>query len=271
MSTAACSLFFRQNGFRREDGVWYAGLQTPDSDNGQMYHSLRTEEGWLYADEIVKDLPDIDRSDPHAPQWEIRKRSLKRLIGYLSLHAPGSTLLDLGCGNGWMANGFARAGFSVCALDLNDHELQQGARVFEKTSDIEWLSGNIFGNILPLRYFKTIVLASSAQYFPDLRSLIARLSSLLTDDGEIHIIDTPFYSPKHRGEAVERSRQYYAKIGFPAFTSRYHHHTFDEIADYRPEIRVRTNAILNLCRKLAGHQAIPFPWIIVRPSCSSAR
>lgn len=269
MSVLSCPQHLEQKGFKQENGVWYAVRQTRNSEKEQMYLSLRAKEGWLYPDDVVAHLPDIDQRDPHAPQWKIRNQSFDRLVQHISQNASGSPLLDLGCGNGWMAGGFARAGFPVCAVDMNKFELRQAARVFGKATNIQWIYGNIFDNIFPHHYFGTIVLASSAQYFPDLRALLARLCLLLAEQGEIHIIDTQFYERRNQRDATERSERYYTGIGFPAFASEYYHHTYDELKDCHYEIQQRRHPLMHVLKKLAGQSDSPFPWIIIRNPCSS--
>ena len=65
------------------------------------------------------DRSTIAQSNPHSGQWLVRKNTVHRLMKYFLVKHQGSTILDVGCGNGWMANGFAKRGFQVCAIDLN--------------------------------------------------------------------------------------------------------------------------------------------------------
>jgi 2-polyprenyl-3-methyl-5-hydroxy-6-metoxy-1,4-benzoquinol methylase len=149
--------YFQEKGYICEDNLWLA--QSPDENSSMeaMYHALRNKEGWIYPDTIVEQLPFMAKSDPHYAQWQVRKNSFRKLTHYLMTHHPGCTLLDLGCGNGWMDNGLAEKGFQVCAVDLNYFELQQAARIFRETTNAVWLYGNILSDIIPHEDRKSVV------------------------------------------------------------------------------------------------------------------
>ncbi len=69
------------------------------------------------------------------------------------------------------------------------------------------------------------MVASVIQYFPDLPALIRGLRKLLTKRGEVHIIDSPLYGEQGLAAARERTRAYYAGLGFPEMGEQYFHHT----------------------------------------------
>jgi hypothetical protein len=95
------------------------------------------------------------------------------------------------------------------------------------------------------------------QYFPDLPALIRALRPLLASGGEIHILDSPFYSPEAVPAARERTRRYYAELGFPLMASHYHHHSFAGLDPY-------TFDCLYDPSSAAAHSGdSPFPWIRV--------
>src|SRR6476661_319224 len=45
------------------------------------YQAIRTREGWERSAEYYLRLPDVPASDPTAPVWRIRRRSLEALRG----------------------------------------------------------------------------------------------------------------------------------------------------------------------------------------------
>jgi SAM-dependent methyltransferase len=56
--------------------------------------------------------------------------------------APGSRLIDIGCGNGFYAHAFAAAGLRVTAVDLSDAAIAH-ARA-EYGDSVEWIAGDAF-------------------------------------------------------------------------------------------------------------------------------
>ena len=110
--------------------------------------------------------------------------------------------------------------------------------------------------------FDAILLASAIQYFPDLPMLLNTLFRYLMPHGEIHIIDSPIYTSDEIPNAIQRSRQYYASLGFPEMAEKYFHHCvtdlglFDAQWLYRPRSR-------GLRQRLLRSVDSPFPWLVV--------
>ena len=258
--------YFQEKRYIREDNLWLA--QSPESNSSieGMYHALRENEGWIYPDTIVEQLPIIGKRDPHFAQWQVRKNSFHRLVQYLIAHHPGSAILDVGCGNGWMAHGLAKEGFHVCAVDLNYFELQQAARIFRETTNAIWLYGNILSGVVPDDSMDCAIMASSLQYFADISPLMKSLFRIVRDAGEIHIIDTPFYASSEKENAAQRSRTYFASIGHPHFADHYYHRTYDELRSYSFRVHYHPNQVMNKLRNIFRQGGSPFPWIVIQKS-----
>ena len=258
--------YFQEKGYVCENNLWLA--QSPDENSSieTMYHALRDKEGWIYPDTIVEQLPFMAKSDPHSAQWQIRKNTFHRFAHYLITQHPGCTLLDVGCGNGWMVHGLAKEGFQVCAVDLNYFELQQAARIFRETTNAVWLYGNILSDIIPYDSMDCVVMASSLQYFADITELMKSLFRIVRKDGEIHIIDTPFYSACGKDKAAQRSRKHFASIGYPNFADHYYHRTYDELRSYSFRVQYQPNRVMNKVWKIFGQGGSPFPWIVIQKS-----
>src|SRR3989304_6573693 len=183
-----------------------------DSD---IYLRVREKEGRLYSDGVGGPPPDPPRAHPLRTEWRARATSAARLCAYLAQSRP-LTILELGCGNGWLANRLARLqSCRVVGVDLNHFELSQAARVFAGHHRLMLLKADIFQAPFCERSFDTIIIASAIQYFPDLPMLIQRLTPLLSERGEIHILDSPLYPPSEVAEARARTQAYYAALGFP--------------------------------------------------------
>lgn len=226
-----------------------------------LYLEVRRREGRVLPDEVLKTLPDIAPSSPYAGEWKLRARSLNRLKNHLP---EGSNLqiLDLGCGNGWMANRLAENPlWNVWAVDLNQEELEQGARLFGR-KNLKFVYAEVLQDVLPKNHFDVILLAASVQYFPDLSGLLAVLRKLLKTRGEIHILDAPFYKNEAAKSAAQhRTLAYYTKVGVPEMAEYYHHHLRSEseklgATDQNKSLKIK---LLQKIKWLA-----PFPWLVFK-------
>ena len=228
------------------------------------YLQVRQREGRILSDEMVLGLPDVAPSGADAQEWRWRRRSLARLEEYLTQKFAEKTcrILDLGCGNGWMANRLAESrNRDVWAVDLNEPELAQGARLFGR-DNLRFVYADVLADVLPPQHFDAVVMAASVQYFPDLPELFRALCKTLKPGGEIHFLDSHFYKNEAlRADAQQRTRKYYAELGFPEMAAFYHHHRWDEVAGLGGQHLNRSLAtrFLQKIKWLA-----PFAWVRVR-------
>lgn len=231
-----------------------------------LYLKVREKEGRIYPDSVVIHLPDVEGAHPLYREWQIRGVSLNKLMTALTQKQKPMTILDLGCGNGWIANRLAQIPqCRVYAVDLNQLELEQGARVFSETASLHFVYGNIFDNIFHPGCFDLILLASAIQYFPDPGALLSLLTNLLRDGGEIHIIDSPFYTEKSTTAARQRSINYFQELGHPGMVDHYHHHRLSELAGFNYEMKYNPKSyFLGFQRRFFKKIISPFPWIVIR-------
>jgi SAM-dependent methyltransferase len=224
----------------------------PDTD---IYLQVRRKEGRIFSDDIVRQLPDLPADHVFCHEWKVRAASAGRMLGYLEgLNRP-LTILDLGCGNGWLTHRVAQTGESrVIGLDRNRLELEQAARVFGSGSRLLWAESNILSAPFAQASFDIILVAAAIQYFPDLRRLILALRALLAPGGEIHLLDSPLYAPEALAAARERSRQYYENLGIPRMAEFYHHHPVTDLDAFNPVFLYRP-----------ARDDSPFPWIRLQP------
>ena len=230
----------------------------------ELYLRVREREGRLYSDDIVARLPLIPAGHRFAAEWRARAKSASRLTRYLSARPRPLSIIELGCGNGWLSNLLSKAGHSVVGMDQNRHELKQAARVFQINSQLSFFEADIFSAPLILAYFDVIILASVLQYFQDITGLISVLSKYLKPQGEIHILDTPFYLDNELDAATLRSRQYYTALGFPEMTDHYFHHGASDLQFLHPRILYQPRASTLRLKQLLGHDDSPFPWVMIK-------
>jgi 2-polyprenyl-3-methyl-5-hydroxy-6-metoxy-1,4-benzoquinol methylase len=223
----------------------------------EQYIALRQKEYRIPDDDTLSKLPDVPADHPHARAWKMRKKGLYALLRQMRILLPeGAQLLDIGCGNGWMANRIAEAGFQVTAIDVNLPELKQAHRVFARPG-LRFAFADLF-TWTPKESFDGALLASSIQYFEHPKSLFDHLFSTHQMLRTIFISDSPFYATDKKEAAAQRSREYYANLGYPEMAANYHHHSLTDLG-YPYQILVKPQSAM--VRRLIGGS--PFSIIAV--------
>lgn len=230
-------------------------------DFEKLYIRLREKEGRIYTDEEVAQLPAIAAAHPHYKEWQIREESSDKIIDYLKKRKQSTDILEPGCGNGWFSHRLSTIpGSKVIGTDINFTEIQQAARVFHDIPNLHFIYGYAESGIFEDRQFDSIVFAASIQYFPSLKGIINSSLKLLKPNGEIHIIDSHFYSLAELGAAKQRSLLYYQAAGFPELADWYFHHNLDDLDGYNYSVLYDPESLFN--RFLRNKH--PFPWICIQ-------
>jgi ubiquinone/menaquinone biosynthesis C-methylase UbiE len=225
----------------------------------QLYLAVRQQEKRIYTDEQLKNLPDIAPAHPYYNEWLIRKQSSDRLIDYLKKNKKKHLkILEVGCGNGWLSAALSsQLNARVTGIDNNRVEITQAKRVFANRN-IDFIYSSFNDDTFSDEKFDVIIFAASLQYFPSLITILKQSLAILNRGGEIHIIDSHFYKPTSTDKAEERSRQYYAGLGFPEMNKHYFHHSVSEFWGFKYNILFNPDSLLNRLLKKG-----PFYWIVV--------
>ncbi len=231
--------------------------QTLKPDFEDLYIAVRQQEKRVYTDEQLQLLPDIDHL--YYDEWKIRKRSSERLMAYLEKKRKHLKILEVGCGNGWLSAKLSNiSGTRVTGLDINEIEIEQAKRVFKK-DNLDFIYDSFTDNTFENEKFDVIVFAASVQYFPSVINVLKQALAILRYGGEVHIIDTPFYTPFETEKANERSYRYYAALGFPEMAAHYFHHSISEFWGFKYEILFNPSNPFNRLFKKD-----PFYWVTIR-------
>jgi SAM-dependent methyltransferase len=210
--------------FTRIGDNFFVQKELASTDFEKEYIAIRAKENRLYSDEIVSVLPEYSGHPALEREWLARKSSTQKLLRYLDDKKPWRNFLELGCGNGWLSHQLVKTDSrEVTSLDINRKELEQAARVFKHAENITFVYADIFTAPLGRGAFDCIVLGSCIQYFRDAPSLLNRLLDLLSENGEIHILDSPLYNNEDMPGAQARSREYF-RVQHPEMESFYFHH-----------------------------------------------
>ena len=252
---------FLYSSFDYESGLFIQRENSIDRKFEKQYLLLREKENRIYTNETLRQLPFVQNNHPLKKEWAIRKESCKRLTNHLKTNKNINRLLEVGCGNGWLSNQLAKLYFEVCGIDVNEAELLQGAKVFNLHPKPAFLFADIFTAPFPKLFFDSIILPGSIQYFSNLPALINRLLEILTEKGEIHIIDSPIYRASEVAAAKQRTSTYYSHMGFPEMSQYYFHHTWDELAPYKTELLHDPASMVSKIKMILRIPSSPFPWI----------
>ena len=232
--------------------------RTTKTDFEELYLAVRQKEKRIYTDDQLRALPDIDPLHIHASEWKIRKRSCLRLLFYLFKKNMSLRILEIGCGNGWLSSKLSGIpGSLVTGLDINEVEINQACRVFDK-DNLDFVYDTFNEDTFPGVKFDVIVFAASLQYFPSAKEIMELSLSQLNAGGEVHIMDTHFYKPEEINKAYARTRNYYNSLGYPQMAEQYFHHSIDELSGLKHHILLNPDSILNLLGKKG-----PFHWITI--------
>lgn len=228
-----------------------------------LYHAVREAEGRIHSLELLSSLPLVPADHPHVQEWRIRAESARGLAGYLKTRGCKS-ILELGCGNGWLSNYLAQhLDASVWGLDQNLPELEMAVQVFGDQPNLQFAFGDVLDPQFPNQRYDQIVLASCIQYFSDKGQLFRVLLDLLIPGGQIHLIDSPVYALDDLPKAQARSHSYYAELGFPEMADHYHPCAWSELALFQPQYRYRPSRLQRYLARLSGKAFRPFPWLVL--------
>jgi len=233
-----------------------------NSDNFETaYIRLRNWEKRMYSDEEVAQLPVIAPTHPYYEEWLVRRESSKKLIDYLKKRNQRTDMLEVGCGNGWLSSKLAGIKRSnVVGVDINNEELEQAKRVFSHISNLQFYHSDINGLENEMK-FDIIIFAAAIQYFKSLKKIITTSLNYLNEGGEIHVIDSPFYTLSQLAAAKERTLLYYQHAGFPEMANWYYHQNLDDLENYNCSVLYNPNSLFNKFLRTKN----PFYWISIKP------
>jgi ubiquinone/menaquinone biosynthesis C-methylase UbiE len=196
----------------------------------KIYIALRTKESRLYTDAAVSKLPEVNHDHIHYKEWKVRQNSCKVLIKYIRKKKRPLHILEVGCGNGWLANKISEvSNVHVTGLDINTVELAQAARVFMRRSNLQLIHGDLRSGTLAGNEYDLVIFAASLQYFPSAADIIRCAQALLREDGEVILMDTIFYTEDQLPAARKRTAAYFEGIGFPQMSAWYFHHSLHSL------------------------------------------
>ncbi|HUZ61627.1 MAG TPA: class I SAM-dependent methyltransferase [Hanamia sp.] len=249
------------NNLRIINGLLFQKNSSGINEFEKLYISLRKKEGRIFNEKEIGRLPDVDSSHPHYKEWKIRKNSCNHLLKYIKKQGHICSILEVGCGNGWLtAQLSAVTTGEVIGIDINSAELNLAKKVFRQKHNLSFLTGDICTGILADKKFDLIVFAASIQYFKSLKEIIKIALQYLTLQGEIHILDSHFYTQSEILPASKRTKKYFSQLGFPCMSQFYFHHSLHELKSFNYTFLFNPRSWIN---KLLFRKK-PFYWIVIK-------
>ena len=153
----------------------------------------------------------IDFFDRCAPSWDAEMIKNDAVIGKILDNAEvgsGMTVLDVACGTGVMFPYYLQRGVAqVTGIDIAPEMARIAAGKFAAQPKVRALCGDVEEAVFEEK-FDRIVVYNAFPHFPDPRRLIARLSSLLKEDGRLtiaHGMSREAIDGHHQGSASKVS------------------------------------------------------------------
>jgi 2-polyprenyl-3-methyl-5-hydroxy-6-metoxy-1,4-benzoquinol methylase len=132
----------------------------------------------------------------------IRQEQLDSMFRFL--FKQGGTLLDIGCGSGWLSIKFAQTGMQVTGLDVSRESLakaQYNAVQASVTSYIKFMHVDL-RNFSPQNLGQTFdsIVSYAVLFFlqDNLEDILLKLKSVLKDDGILYLYEPICYRPEER-------------------------------------------------------------------------
>ncbi len=239
------------------NGVYY--LTSIVASFSEVYTLVREKEGRVLTDQEAKRLSYSLNKNKNNQEWQLRHKSTGRFISYLKSKEEVLSVLDIGSGNGWFTNLISKISKknTIIGIDINVLELEQAARVFT-SENLEFVYGDLFQITKSFEMqFDIITLNACVQYFSSFERLLLKLQSFLKPEGEIHILDSPFYKPLEIEAAKKRTQDYYKIMDVSEMSNHYFHHSIKKIKGFE----VLYSPSRNIFNKIFKRKDSPFMWL----------
>jgi SAM-dependent methyltransferase len=198
----------------------------PESDTDvaarfrRAYAELRDREGRGSVAEL-RSMPYV-LEGPWVAQWRVRARTYDRFVERVLLPVGRRLsrplrVLDLGSGSGWLCHRLQRQGHSAVALDWRHDRVDGlGAAAVYRVPEhpmFERVAASFEAIPFVERCFDLAVFNASLHYTTDLRLSLTEATRVLSPDGVLAILDSPFYERERDGEAMIAEKR--GGAGFP--------------------------------------------------------
>jgi SAM-dependent methyltransferase len=197
--------------FRSVDGIWRFLLPESEAHYASLLRAQEPQrlqgESESRSVEYYRALPFKDLTGHHAADWRIRARSFSVLVNNVltPLQNPlerSLKILDLGAGNGWLANRLAGQGDRVIAVDLqiNDREGLGAWKFYEH----QFTPVQADFHHLPVmdRFADAVIFSASFHHSDNDTGALREALRVLSPKGRIVIMGSPVYRSPASGQRM---------------------------------------------------------------------
>lgn len=205
------------------------------SEFEKHYLNVRTKEQRVLSIQEIKQLPFVDKKSAYYHEWKLRQKSIDRFFRYLDAKKRPLRILDIGCGNGFFTHLMAMKNHDLVGVDISLNELKRAALAFPDKK-LKWYCLDVMCESLPEEKFDVITFNASLQYFKEPVKILEVCKNYLNLNGEIHVMDSPFYKKETISDAQQRSIRYYKHIESQQMNSYYFHHDIQVLDKFNTEV-----------------------------------
>ena len=197
--------------FERIDGIWRfltAARREALAPFVQQYRFVRVRDGHRrQTPDFYRALPSVDRADPDAAEWRIRRETYGNLLRHVLAEAPQAVrVLDLGAGSGWLCHRLAELGHQPVAVDIVDDDADGLGTTRHYATEFPAVQAD-FGR-LPFvsAQFDLVVFNASLHYAPDALAALAGACRMLAPGGALGVMDSPMFDADADGRAMRAAK-----------------------------------------------------------------
>lgn len=171
----------------------------------QQYATVRMHDGVRSRrPHDYRRLPEVREDDPNAAVWHVRRESYRTLIRRVPIGdvRAGSSVADLGAGNGWLSHRLARQGYGVVAVDRLDDDADGLGACRHYETPFACVQADF--NALPFESASVdlVVLNGSLHYSADPQVTLGEARRVLAPCGVLAVMDSPMFDRSVDGEAM---------------------------------------------------------------------
>jgi SAM-dependent methyltransferase len=171
----------------------------------RQYRLVREREGRRsLGAERRRALPNVERGDPHAAEWRLRRESYDHLLRHGLPAGPRRSVrvLDLGAGCGWLSHRLTTLGHDVVAVDQLDDEADGLSACRDYPVPFAAVQADFDRLPLAPSQFDLAVFEGSLHYSPDPQATLAEAKRMLAPGGALAVIDSPMFLDEEDGERM---------------------------------------------------------------------
>jgi SAM-dependent methyltransferase len=213
--------------YRCENGIWR--FLTPERELYyqkfiEEYETIRKKEGRGQPDpSYYRSLPWRDLSGTFKNDWRIRAHSFDTFIKEFFIPQETNSklplkILDIGAGNCWLSNRLSERGHALASIDLMDNNFDGlGAHIYYDTALLP-IQAEFDHLPFEAQQADLAIFNASFHYSAHFEDTLKEIMRVLTKEGQIVILDSPFYYNPASGEKMvrEREERFTHLYGFPS-------------------------------------------------------